>query len=154
MPKSSQPPHRSSKPDDRCCRPAETTASSKPERDDALIIGSTVWLLLLCSRYGDFGDDGGAGSRQPSASRGRLGTGGRNRVQFARGSRLGLGQGGVSRSATRGTSSGQSQDQENPQDYMSKAKQLWNYVGKVRLCGLRGCSLTVSAVLVYENLYP
>ena len=88
----------------------------------------------LHSHYGDFDDENGAGSCQPSASRGHLGAGGRNRVQFARGSRLGLGQGGGSRSGasgTRGTRHGQTEDKENPQDYMSKAKQLWNYVGKV-----------------------
>lgn len=55
-------------------------------------------------------------------------------MQFARGSRMGLGQGGGSRSgasATRGARHGEAQDKEDSQDYMSKAKQLWNYVGKV-----------------------
>ena len=66
-------------------------------------------------------------------------------MQFARGSRLGLGPGG----GTRGTPSGQSQDQENSQDYMSKAKQLWNYVGKVQLCGLQFDSLTVLVCEIY-----
>ena len=66
-------------------------------------------------------------------------------MQFARGSRLGLGQGGGSRSGasgTRGTRHSQTQDKENPQDYMSKAKQLWNYVGKVWLSSIL---FTVSA---------
>lgn len=83
----------------------------------------------LHSRYGDYDEDSGAGSRQPSASKGRLGAGGgRTRVQFARGSRLGLGQGGGSR---RGATHRPAGDKQDPQDYMSKAKQLWNYVGKV-----------------------
>lgn len=98
---------------------------------------SRLWLTkcgcCFYSRFGDF-DDKETGSSQPSASRGRLGAGGRNRVQFARGSRMGLGQGGGSRSgasATRGARHGEAQDKEDSQDYMSKAKQLWNYVGKV-----------------------
>ncbi|KAL3142179.1 hypothetical protein ABBQ38_002532 [Trebouxia sp. C0009 RCD-2024] len=86
------------------------------------------------SRYGDYDEDSGAGSRQPSASKGRLGAGGgRTRVQFARGSRLGLGQGGGSR---RGATHRPAGDKQDPQDYMSKAKQLWNYVGK--FTGLEG----------------
>ena len=78
----------------------------------------------LCSQYGDYDNNDGADSGRPSTPRGRLGAGTRNRVQFARRSR-GLGQGGGSRT-------GAGPSKENSQDYMSKAKQLWNYVGKVR----------------------
>lgn len=82
-----------------------------------------------CSRYGDYDDENGGGSQgQPFTPRGRLqGPSGRSRVQFARRSSRGVGS---SRRGAQATKS--SNDKEDPKDYMSKAKQLWNYVGKVR----------------------
>ncbi|KAA6429051.1 MAG: hypothetical protein FRX49_01161 [Trebouxia sp. A1-2] len=79
------------------------------------------------SRYGDYDDENGGGSQgQPFTPRGRLqGPSGRSRVQFARRSSRGVGS---SRRGAQATKS--SNDKEDPKDYMSKAKQLWNYVGK------------------------
>ena len=82
-----------------------------------------------CSHYGDCDDENGGGSQgQPFTPRGRPeGPNGRSRVQFARPSSRGVGA-----SRRGGQASKSSSDKEDPKDYMSKAKQLWNYVGKVR----------------------
>ena len=81
------------------------------------------------SHYGDYDDEnGGASQGQPFTPRGRpQGPNGRSRVQFARRSSRGVGASRRGSQTSKGTD-----DKEDPKDYMSKAKQLWNYVGKVR----------------------
>lgn len=96
----------------------------------ALLTSSPVQQQLwgkFCSQYGEYDDDDG--SEQPSTPRGRMG-GGKSRVQFARRSSRGVRQAGESR---RKAQASKDKDKGEPQDYMSRAKQLWNVVGKVRL---------------------
>ena len=85
-------------------------------------------LRCVCSQYSDVNDDG-AGQKSPYSTLGALSRlsrgsrGGRN-VSFARRSNRGVSQRRFQGKETKG--------KEKPEDYMSKAKQLWTYVGKVR----------------------
>lgn len=86
-------------------------------------------MRCVCSQYSDVNDDG-AGQKSPYSPLGALSRlsrgsrGGRN-VSFARRSNRGVSQ----RQQLQGK---EKKSKEKPEDYMSKAKQLWTYVGKVR----------------------
>lgn len=84
-------------------------------------------MVCACSQYGNYDDDDTASQGQASTPRGHTGGSSRNRVQFARRSTRGVG------APRRGVPASKGKDKQDPQDYMGKAKQLWNYVGKVRL---------------------
>lgn len=101
----------------------KSTAKEKDDDDNS----SADSLERSQSHYGDYDDEHGGGSQgQPFSPRGRpQGPNGRSRVQFARRSSRGVGASRRGPQASKG-----SNDKEDPKDYMSKAKQLWNYVGK------------------------
>ncbi|DBA96950.1 hypothetical protein WJX77_001292 [Trebouxia sp. C0004] len=102
---------------------AGKTSKDKDDDDNS----SADSLERSQSHYGDYDDEnGGGGQGQPFTHRGRPeGSNGRSRVQFARRSSRGVGA-----SKRGGQASKSSNDKEDPRDYISKAKQLWNYVGK------------------------